>query len=80
MESKVRVVIRRTDGVYVNLKFEPVKNLSGAARFYDIDEYEHFMQGHYKPPDASLYKPQRIKITYEEVNEDGDHEAAPSAV
>ena len=69
-ESKIRVVIRRTDGVYVNLKYEPVKDLSRAARFMDIDEYEHFINGYYKPPDKSMYKPQKIRIQYEEVMEE----------
>lgn len=69
-ESKIRVVIRRTDGVYVNIKYEPVKDLSRAARFMDIEDYETFINGYYKPPDASQYMAQKIKITYEEVTED----------
>jgi hypothetical protein len=70
MEIKERIVIRRTDGVYVNLKYEPVKDLSRATRFVDIEEYNNFITGYYKPPDASQYKPQTIRITYEEVNEE----------
>lgn len=70
MEIKERIVIRRLDGIYVNLKYEPVKDLSRAARFMDVEEYEHFINGYYKPPDKSMYKPQKIRIQYEEVTED----------
>jgi hypothetical protein len=70
MESKIRIALRRTDGAYVNLHYEPVKSLSRAARFTDIEEYRAFLSGYYKPPDAALYVPQFFKITYEEVSED----------
>ena len=72
-EYKIRVVMRRTDGVYVNIKYEPVEDLSRAARFMDMEEYEHFINGYYKPPDKSMYMPQKIRIQYEEVKEDGEH-------
>lgn len=69
MESKVRYALRRIDGVYVNIKYEPVRDLSRAARFVDIEDYEQFINGYYKPPDASQYVPQKIRISYEEVTE-----------
>ena len=72
METKQRIIITRVDGVPVNLRFEPVKSLSQAARFHDIDEYESFMNGYYKPDKPELYKPGKLRITYElESEEDG---------
>lgn len=68
-EVKKRFVLRRIDGVYVNLRYEPVKSLSKAARFMDVEEYERFITGYYKPSDPSLYKLQAIRITYQEDDE-----------
>lgn len=61
--------MKRRDGVPVNIKYEPAKSLSQAARFRDMDEYTAFITGYYKPPDASLYMPQWIEISYMEVEE-----------
>lgn len=74
MEIKRRYIIMRIDGVPVNLKYEPVKSLSSAARFGDLDEYNAFITGFYKPIDASQYKPQEIEIIYREVTEDVQQE------
>lgn len=77
METKRRIIIKRIDGVPVNLKFEPVKSLSAAARFNDIDEYNDFINGYYRPSNADMYKPHKIRITYEEEEDDvqqvGEH-------
>lgn len=67
MEEYQHIIIKRLDGVPVNLRFETVQILRRAARFNDMDGYEAFMQGYYKPTDAALYRPQLIKISYEEV-------------
>lgn len=67
-ETKTRIIMKRVDGVPVNLHYEPVRSLSAAARFNDIDEYNAFINGYYKPSDDSMYKPQTIRITYEEVD------------
>lgn len=69
-ETKLRVILKRIDGVPVNIRYEPVKSLSQAVRFHNLDEVTAFLTGYYKPTDASLYKPQYIKITYEECNPD----------
>lgn len=80
MEIKHRIIMKHIDGHPVTIRYEPAKSLSSAVRFMDIEEYNNFITGYYKPPDASVYKPQRIRITYEEVIEDGDYEAPASAV
>lgn len=67
METKTRIIMKRIDGVPVNLRYEPVKSLAAAARFHDVEEYDAFISGYYGPPDMALYKPQPIRITYEEV-------------
>jgi len=70
-EVKHRIIVVRTDGVPVNLHYEPVKTISAAARFNDMEGYETFMTGHFKPPDRSIYEPKRLRITYE-LEDDGD--------
>jgi hypothetical protein len=68
MEVYNHIIIKRSDGVPVNLHYEPVQKLRRAARFNAIEDYERFITGYYKPPDAALYKPQLIRITYEELD------------
>jgi len=70
MEVKRRIIMKRIDGVPVNLHYSPVESLSAAARFKNIEEYNNFINGYYKPSDASQYKPQKIRITYEEEEDD----------
>jgi len=70
MEVKRRIIIKRTDGVPVNLHYEPVKTISAAGRFNDIEAYNTFIHGYYGPTNTELYKPQKIKITYEEEEDD----------
>jgi hypothetical protein len=70
METKRRIIIQRIDGEFVNLHFQPVKTISAAARFNNIDEYDQFMNGFYGPHDPSLYRPATLKITYELESED----------
>ena len=70
MEVKRRIIIKHIDGTPVNLRYEPVKSLSAAARFPTIEDYNAFITGYYKPVDASKYKPQVIEITYREVPPD----------
>lgn len=72
MEVKRRIIMKRVDGVPVNLHYEPVKSISAAARFHDIDEYNNFINGYYRPANAEMYKPQAIQITYEELEEEED--------
>lgn len=69
METVRRIIIKRTDGAYCNLKFEPVKSMRAAARFHDVEDYEGFMAGYYKPPNPDDYTPQEIEITYREVEQ-----------
>ena len=69
MEIKHRIIMKHIDGHPVNVRYEPAKSLSSAVRFMDIEEYEAFINGYYKPPDASQYMPQKIRITYEEESE-----------
>lgn len=68
-EVKHRIILMRTDGTPLNIKYEPVKSLSAAARFTGIEDFNDFITGYYKPPDASLYMPRKIRITYEEEDE-----------
>ncbi|MFD0673958.1 hypothetical protein [Cohnella sp. GCM10027633] len=70
MEIKRRIIIKHIDGTPVNLRYEPVRSLSTAARFNDIEEYNAFITGYYKPLDATQYKPQPIKITYEVIDDE----------
>lgn len=70
MEVKRRIIIKRIDGVPVNARYEPVKSLSQAARFNDIDEYNAFITGFYKPTDATQFFPQEIEISYREIEFD----------
>jgi hypothetical protein len=65
--------MKHIDGHPVNLRYEPAKSLSSAARFMDIEDYRTFINGYYKPPDASKYMPQKIRITYEEVTENDEN-------
>lgn len=73
MEIYNHIIIKRVDGVPVNLHYEPVKSLRSAGRWNTIEDYEAFISGYYKPADAALYRPQLIKITYEEVKPSGEH-------
>lgn len=69
MEAKRRFVIKRVDGKYMNFKFEPV-SMPSAARFSSIEDYHAFMCSYYAPDNPSLYVPQEIEITYQEVAND----------
>ena len=71
VEIKIRVIMKHIDGHPVNNRYEPVKSLSAAARFPTIEDYQTFITGHYRPPDASQYEPKMIEITYRELEEDG---------
>lgn len=70
MEIKHRIIMKHIDGYPVNIRYEPVDSLSKAARFPTIEDYERFINGYYKPPDASQYVPQVIEISYREVSHD----------
>ena len=69
MEIKRRIIMKHIDGYPVNVRYKPVDSLSVAARFNNIEEYNAFITGYYKPVDASQFVPQLIEITYREVNE-----------
>jgi hypothetical protein len=69
MEMVRKIILKRVDGAYCDVWFKPVKSIRAAARFNDMDEYNSFLTGHYRPNNPELYKPQYIKVTYEEVDE-----------
>lgn len=69
METKRRVILKRRDGMFMNLFFEPVRTVSQAARFNDLESFHSFLHGVYAPSDPSLYYPQMIEITYREVDD-----------
>jgi hypothetical protein len=70
MENVTKVIVKRIDGVYVDLHYQPVKSLRTAARFNTIEEYNTFLTGHFAPKNPDDYKPQLISITYQELIED----------
>jgi hypothetical protein len=70
METKIRIIMKHIDGTPVTARYTPSKGLSDAARFPTIEDYQTYITGHYKPPDASQYMPQKIRITYEEMTDD----------
>lgn len=70
-EIKHRIIMKHINGTPVNHRYEPVRDLSRAVRFGTIEEYTNFIEGYYRPSDASQYMPQKIRITYEEEFEDG---------
>lgn len=70
METVHRIIMKHIDGYPVNLRYEPVQSLARANWFHTIEDYETFINGYYKPPDASKYVPQVIEITYRECEPD----------
>ena len=70
METALRIIVKRNDGVYVNLHYEPVKTLRTAARFTCMEDYNTFLTGHYAPKNPEIYSPQFLRITYEECEND----------
>lgn len=77
METVECWVLKRHDGIPVNWKFEPVKSLRSAARFYETELFEQLMSGHHKPNNPDDYYISPIKITYEEVQHERDKEPIP---
>lgn len=69
MEIVRRHILKRIDGVPVNIHFEPVKSISKALRV-DEDLFHTLMTGHYKPDNPKDFYMQEIEITYREVTED----------
>jgi hypothetical protein len=65
------IVKRRSDGMMVTLRLEIAKDIKSALRFNREEDYETFINGHYGPSNVEDYYLQPIKITYEEVQEDG---------
>lgn len=74
METVTKVIVKRTDGEFVNLHYRPVESMRAAARFNNLEEYNTFLTGHFAPKNPEDYKPQLIKITYEECMEDVQNE------
>jgi hypothetical protein len=77
MEIVRRHILKRKDGVPVNLHFEPVKSISKALRV-DADLFHTLMNGHFKPANPEDYYMQEIEIQYREVYEnERDDESVP---
>lgn len=74
METALRIIVKRNDNVFVNLRYEPVDSIRKAARFTCMEDYNTFLTGHYAPKNPEIYSPQLLKITYEEVNDDVQEE------
>lgn len=74
MEIKRRIIMKHISGVPVNNRYEPVESLSRAARFPTIEDYQRFIEGYYKPVDASQFVPVEIEISYREVESDVQQE------
>lgn len=66
MENVTKVIVKRSDGAFVDLHYQPVTSIRKAARFNTIEDYNTFLTGHYAPKNPEDYKPQLISITYEE--------------
>lgn len=67
MEIVTKVIVMRLDGAYVDLHYQPVKSIRSAARFNNLEEYTAFITGHFAPKNPENYRPQLMKITYEEM-------------
>lgn len=68
MESHTsNIVKRRSDGVIVNVRLQPAKDIKSALRFNHDEDFEIFINGHYGPDDPEDYYLQPIRVTYEEV-------------
>ncbi|GAB7057391.1 hypothetical protein JCM16163A_41400 [Paenibacillus sp. YK5] len=66
MVSKTRYIIRHRLGHFINLRYEPVKEIDKAARFGTEEEANHFYRdSHYKAVDPENYTVLPMKITYE---------------
>lgn len=66
METFTRYIIKRTDGAYINLRWDPVKSIRAAARFETVEDFERFLNSFYAPADPSIYYAQPITIIYQE--------------
>lgn len=64
-----RFILKRIDGRYVDFFFVPVKHITQAARFTDLDAFNQFITGYYAPSDPTRYKAQMIEIVYREVED-----------
>lgn len=73
MEIVQRHVLRRKDGAYMNIWFEPVKSFSRAVRL-DEDGFHTLMTGRFKPDNPEDYYLQPIQITYEVIENERDDE------
>lgn len=69
METITKVIVKRIDGAFVDLHYQPVTSIRKAARFNSIEDYNTFLTGHYAPKNPNDFKPQVIQITYQEVEE-----------
>ena len=70
METALRIIVKRNDNVFVNLRYEPVDSIRKAARFNSMEDYNTFLTGHYAPKNPEIYSPQFLRITYEECEND----------
>lgn len=66
MEVVRRHILKRVDGVPVNVRFEPVHSISRALRV-DKELFYTLMNGHFKPDRPEDYYMQEIEISYREV-------------
>lgn len=75
MEVVRRHILKRIDGVPVDIRYNPVREISRAVRLTP-ELFEQLMTGHFKPEDREQYYLQEIEVTYREVTEDErEHES-----
>lgn len=77
METKTRYVLKHESGRYLSWspdEFPLTKKLSRARRFHSTEDIGLFLRvSDYAPDKPEEYEIQAIKITYEEVNENGEN-------
>lgn len=70
METYNSFLVKHIDGYMVNIRYEPVKTIRSALRFNTVEEFQVFINGHYKPDKPEEYSLYPIEIQYKEVTED----------
>ena len=66
MEIVQSYAVRRKDGAYVNIHWEPVKSVVYALRDRSPEALNSILHGHYRPSNPQDYYLQPITITYQE--------------
>lgn len=87
MESDIRLILKHQTGTYLSWSADNQPNtpkLKQARRFYNLEEMLIFLQtSSYAPENPGEYEIVNMKVTYEEVTEDGstgNHEAVTRAL